>query len=82
MRLTKFVYENEALYEATAAIARAGHGAPWTAAVREAQRILNEDAVAIPICRYLFFVAHHKDLEGYLWYPDNCLSFVDMRWRS
>ena len=82
MRLFPLRFENEEFYEALRAIAAAGHGAPWTAAVRRAQAILNADAVAIPMCGQRFFVGLRRELEGYIWYPDNRLPFAAMRWRS
>ena len=82
MRLFPLRYENEEFYEALRGIAEAGHGAPWAAAVRRAQSILNADAVAIPVCGQRFFVGMRKELAGYAWYPDNRLPFIAMRWRS
>jgi ABC-type transport system substrate-binding protein len=79
MRLVRYAYDNPALSDALRAIAEAGER--WGEAVREAQAILNADAAVIPICWSRFYVAHHRDLAGYHWYPDNRLRLYDLQWR-
>ncbi|MCS6921480.1 MAG: ABC transporter substrate-binding protein [Elioraea sp.] len=79
MRLVRYAYDNPALFDALRAIAEAGER--WEDAVRQAQAILNADAAVIPICWSRFYVAHHRDLTGYRWYPDNRLRFFDLQWR-
>lgn len=81
MRLFRYTFENEAFYEALRSIPTAGTPEKWEAAAHTTQRILNEDAVTIPIAAYRSFVAHRSDLGGYLWYPDNRLSFYDLHWQ-
>ncbi|GIW07118.1 MAG: hypothetical protein KatS3mg060_1923 [Dehalococcoidia bacterium] len=74
MRLVRYAYDNPALYDALRGIAEAGEG--WEEAVRRAQAILNADAAVIPICWSRFYVAHHRDLEGYRWYPRQPSPFL------
>lgn len=80
MRLLRYAYENPEFYDALAKISTAGHGAPWLDAVHRTQRIIAADAVVIPICGSRYYVAHRDSLDGYRWYPDNTLSFFDLRW--
>lgn len=82
MRLFPFRYQNEEFFEALRAIAEAGHGAAWEAAVRRVQRLHNADAVMIPLCSQRYYVAHLRELEGYCWLPENRLPFARMRWRA
>jgi len=49
-------------------------------AVERTQRILNHDAVVIPICGYRYYVAMQAGLEGYRWYPDNRLGLYGLAW--
>lgn len=79
MRLVRYAYDNPALTAALRAIASAGER--WDETVRRAQAILNADAAVIPIGWSRFYVAHHRDLVGYRWYPDNRLRFFDLQWR-
>jgi hypothetical protein len=80
MRLVRYAYENPRLYDAIRSIATSGHGEPWLSAVWEAQAILSNDAVVIPICGYRFYAAMKAGLEGYQWYPDNRLGLYSLAW--
>ncbi len=53
---------------------------PGIEAVHRDQRILAADAVMLPICGSRYYVAHRDTLDGYRWYPDNTLTFFDLRW--
>jgi peptide/nickel transport system substrate-binding protein len=79
MRLFNYSYDNPVFFDALRAIPSAGP--EWEAAAHHAQDLLNADAVAIPICWYPTYVAHHKDLLGYVWQPDNRYPFAALRWR-
>jgi peptide/nickel transport system substrate-binding protein len=81
MRLFRYTFENQEFYEALRSIPTAGSPEKWEAAAHTTQRILNADAVTIPIAAYRSFVAHSSDLGGYLWYPDNRMAFYDLYWR-
>lgn len=79
MRLVRYAYDNPGLTAALDAVMDAGDG--WDQEVRRAQAILNADAAVVPICWSRFYVAHHRDLEGYRWYPDNRIRVYDLKWR-
>ncbi|GIW09419.1 MAG: hypothetical protein KatS3mg061_0476 [Dehalococcoidia bacterium] len=79
MRLVRYAYDGQELATALRAIAAAGDD--WEREARRAQAILNADAVVIPLCWSHFYVAYHRDLTGYRWYPDNRIRLADLAWR-